>query len=1074
MFKKIISALLCIFLAFAVMPFTSAAKNENKKYIVSLKSDADIKRAEELISSLAGVEIEYRFESLLKGFSIIAAKDSADKIRDLFYVNVVEQAQKYQLFEDTTADDEYENSEIESGTADTETELSGSPRDIYRGEGQLVAVIDSGFNIQNSCWQLTESGEAAAKLDASAVTEEGLNAESALYISSKLPFVYDYYGGDSDVSCLTGHGNNIAGMIAANGAGIENSFQGIAPEAQLMLMKVFDDSGTFAYEGDIIAALEDAYLLGADVINLSFGRPCGSDDGSPIEQGITDAINALWDADVMVVCAAGNSGRTGKGSYYDKVYGEGNPTVRQIDSGTIAAPASLPTTTAVGAVFESENYTPVFKLAGGIDIKYTDTNPDYIGKYFAAIFDTEALEYVVVEGIGTEADIAASPNLEGKLALIARGEITFTEKCNNAAAAGAVGVIIYDPEKGAAAVNMALDGAVIPAISISYDDAMLMLNSEKKAVYISLGKFAEEAEIKKYIWAKSSWGTTGTLSPKPDIAARGVHVNTLAYLDGITEYVDGTSIAAAQVSGAYLLLSQYLDEYGLSNAQNLKAILCGSADIIPTDDSVASYSPRVVGTGLLNIDKMFDYTTVLTSNSVSSARLGGEIGCSFDIPVTITNNSGMDVEYQISADITVNETYRLSDRHELDKPEDDVVLISSYSEYIDGTIRVGGGSLNINLFDENYSPDTILVKAHSSNKVILRVLLNEAQYEELNKIYSNGWFVEGRIYLSDVENNLRCIPYVGFVGDIESVRISDSNGYYDLDESYAVYDGNLLISELYIPDKQKSEKIILGSNYFDRNLAPAARYCAVSPNFDGNADKAYLILNLNRNISFAEFSIYDEEGNEVYHDTSGGPLLKTIMYEGLPTTYYIYIWDCIAPDNSNYTYPDGKYTVKFTLISEGGTTQIESYEFVIDKEAPEIISSEVIERNGKRLLKLNIYDNHEIMAVEIKHLVEKSVPARSADNIYDITDEVIGMFEEFEVINEGGYTATAVEQLDLVTVSSLYDKAERRYTVNEDGSLSFEFDITDLNGEKLYIYAYDYAFNRVVSMIRFDYDEGLN
>jgi len=198
------------------------------------------------------------------------------------------------------------------------------------------------------------------------------------------------------------------------------------------------------------------------------------------------------------------------------------------------------------------------------------------------------------------------------------------------------------------------------------------------------------------------------------------------------------------------------------------------------------------------------------------------------------------------------------------------------------------------------------------------------------------------------------------------------------------------------------------------------------------------------------------------------------MYEGLPTTYYIYIWDCIAPDNSNYTYPDGKYTVKFTLISEGGTTQIESYEFVIDKEAPEIISSEVIERNGKRLLKLNIYDNHEIMAVEIKHLVEKSVPARSADNIYDITDEVIGMFEEFEVINEGGYTATAVEQLDLVTVSSLYDKAERRYTVNEDGSLSFEFDITDLNGEKLYIYAYDYAFNRVVSMIRFDYDEGLN
>lgn len=1069
MLKKILAALIGITIALTAMPFSSAAKNESKKYIVSLKSGADLKRAENVIASIDGVEIEYKYDTLLKGFSIAASENEIEKIKALFDVKTVEQAQMYQLFEEETADAVEDT--FFADTDESETETAVSPRDNYRGEGQLVAVIDAGFNIDNSYWQLTESGINTARLDDSAVTEEGLNAAAAKFVSIKLPFVYDYYDGNSDVSCLKGHGNNVAGMIAANGAGIEDGFQGIAPEAQLILMKVFDDTGTYAFEGDIIAALEDAYLLGADVINLSFGRPCGSDDGSPVEQGISDAINALWESDVMVVCAAGNSGRTGGGTYYDKIYGEGNPTARQIDSGTIAAPASLPSVTAVGAVFESENYLPIFKLAGSMDIGYSDTNKDYIGKYFAAIFDTEALEYVVVEGIGTEADISASPDLKGKLALIARGEITFTEKCNNAAAAGAVGVIIYDPNQGAAAINMALDGAVIPAISISYDDAMRMIESETKAIYISLGHFAEETIKNEYIWSKSSWGTTGTLSPKPDISAFGVHVETLAYKDGELEYVDGTSIAAAQVSGAYLLLSQYLDDYGLSTAENLKAILCGSAEIIQTEETGVSYSPRAVGTGLLNIDNILNHTTVVTSNNKSAVKLGGNIGRSFIIPVTITNNSDSNAEYKISADITVNETYRLSDKYELKKPEDEVVLISAYSKYLNGTIRVGGESRDINLNDKNYDSETIYVRAHSSNDLLLRVLLDLTQFEELNKAYSEGWFVEGRIYVTDAEDNRKSIPYVGFVGDAESVRISDSNGYYDLDESYAVYEGNLLLSELYFSDTNEFEDIILGMNYFDPMLAPIAHYCAVSPNADGNADSAYLVLNLNRNVSSAEFSIYNEDGDVVYHDTSGGPMQKTMLYEGLLTSYYIYIWDCTAIDNYYYTYPDGKYRVEFTLISEAGNIQTESFEFVIDTEAPEILSSEIVEKDGKKLLRLNVSDNHEIMAAETKHLVEKSVPARISDSSIGITGELTPVFDEPEVINEGGNTTISVEQLEIITVSSLYDEGDRQYTVNEDGTLTFEFDLTGFSGEKLYIYTYDYAFNRTVSLIRFDSNE---
>jgi hypothetical protein len=111
------------------------------------------------------------------------------------------------------------------------------------------------------------------------------------------------------------------------------------------------------------------------------------------------------------------------------------------------------------------------------------------------------------------------------------------------------------------------------------------------------------------------------------------------------------------------------------------------------------------------------------------------------------------------------------------------------------------------------------------------------------------------------------------------------------------------------------------------------------------------------------------------------------------------------------------------------------------------------------------------MAAETKHLVEKSVPARISDSSIGITGELTPVFDEPEVINEGGNTTISVEQLEIITVSSLYDEGDRQYTVNEDGTLTFEFDLTGFSGEKLYIYTYDYAFNRTVSLIRFDSNE---
>ncbi len=46
--------------------------------------------------------------------------------------------------------------------------------------------------------------------------------------------------------------------------------QGVAPDAQIITMKVFGQNGG-AYDSDYMVAIEDAVLLGCDAVNLSLG-----------------------------------------------------------------------------------------------------------------------------------------------------------------------------------------------------------------------------------------------------------------------------------------------------------------------------------------------------------------------------------------------------------------------------------------------------------------------------------------------------------------------------------------------------------------------------------------------------------------------------------------------------------------------------------------------------------------------------------------------------------------------------------------------------------------------------------
>lgn len=60
----------------------------------------------------------------------------------------------------------------------------------------------------------------------------------------------------------------LAGTIANPADG---TISGVAPQAQLVVMKVFGDNSTGAAEDDILAALEDCVKLGVDAVNQSVG-----------------------------------------------------------------------------------------------------------------------------------------------------------------------------------------------------------------------------------------------------------------------------------------------------------------------------------------------------------------------------------------------------------------------------------------------------------------------------------------------------------------------------------------------------------------------------------------------------------------------------------------------------------------------------------------------------------------------------------------------------------------------------------------------------------------------------------
>lgn len=772
------------------------------------------------------VEYENEFTNVINGFSCSTILENAKKIEKMEGVKKVSIANVY------------ERPRPNMDTSKDMIEAIKTWECGYNGEGMVVAIIDTGIDPNHKDMKLTNAEN--GRIKEKDLLGKGLPGK---FFTAKVPYGYNYMDNNNIILDLgpdaSEHGMHVAGTVGANG-----EVKGVAPEAQLLAMKVFgNDPGMPSTFGDvIIKAIDDSIALGADVINMSLGSTASfqlPDD--PEQMAVERAVNN------GVVCSisAGNSNHIGDG--YDDPYWE-SP-----DYGVVGSPGLSIDSIQVASIENTHIKTDGMTYEGGV-AGYT-----MAGNYNPVeVFKGMKLEYIDC-GIGSEEDFEGK-DLNGKIALVIRGGLTFVEKIQNAQAVGAAGVIVYNhTDGGDGMINMAYpDNGKIPAVFIGNTDGnklLALIGEGKNTVEFKGEKVLIENANSGKMSDFTSWGPTPNLDFKPEITAPGGQIYSTLQ-NNKYGLMSGTSMAAPHVSGGSALVLQRVDKYfgltGKERVEMAKNLMMSTAKPVADKGLYNNYfglnnlvSPRREGAGVMDLYGATTTPAIVVDASTGISKVNlKEIGDNVQFVITVKNFGDKELTYNIGGVIQTD--LAIDGKISMEAQE---ILNAPMTFEVNGT-----------------KAETITVPANGSANVKVKIDLSKATdwaYEApLNEIFENGTFVDGFITLTETTDTYPTlnIPYIGFYGDWDKAPIFDKS-VYDEDAENAFY-GVTALTWLDESGENGTYRF-LGFPFEDEEEGPKIANMAFSPNGDGLADSVRPIVSFMRNAKDVQVNILDKNRDVV-------------------------------------------------------------------------------------------------------------------------------------------------------------------------------------------------------------------
>lgn len=882
----------------------------------------------------------------------------------------------------------------------------------YDGSGMVVAVLDTGLDSNHSAFSpanftsknlgLTYEQVAAVVSDtkASSLTE-GLSVDD-VYINEKVPFGFDYADRDPDVySTHNNHGTHVSGVIV----GKDDTIVGVAPNAQLVSMKIFSDVVDTAQSSWILSALEDCVILDVDVINMSLGTACGFSRESD-EEVLNGVYQKIRDAGISLVVAASNSYSSSYGSEKNGNLGlTSNP-----DTGTVGSPSTYDGAVSVASINGTE--TP-YILFGETIIYFDEARNSaseelYFCDTLLADQQSVQMEYVLIPGVGRSADYTGM-DVAGKIALVRRGSNTFEEKAMIAQAQGAAGIIIYNNVSGDIMMNVG--DAKLAVCSISQDDGEMLAAQGSGVLTIS-----REQTSGPFMTDFSSWGPTPDLQIKPDITAHGGNILS-SITGGGYDRLSGTSMACPNLAGVSLLLRQYVVENFPEIADDpvqvnamVNRLMMSTADIVLNTNGLP-YSVRKQGAGLANLLSAihtpaciitYDENGKMHDRSKIELFDDPEKGGVYVLNFTVDNFGDATVTYDVGAFV-------------MTEGVSDTKTFAGETTVTEESYILSGASIVLTSEDSNgghIQDNKATVYAGQSLDLTLTITLSEEDKSYLNTSFANGMYVEGFVTLTAMEGtdvNLN-VPYLAFYGDWTRAPLFDLDYYAtnadELDDAIDLEDKTLADAYASRPIGGVTGDYVsyLGSYYFlqdpsDITIAANRDHISLS-NQDGTIHALRFVwAGLLRNAAKVEVTITDDTTGQVVFETVDDDVRKSYSDGGAsiyPANVEIEFdtLDYNLMNNTTYTVT----LVGYLDYGDGGLATNESNTFTfpltVDFEAPTVTDVEFYYeydntlKKNRLYAKVGVYDNHYAMSAQLGYV------AQTTDENGELTAEMKS-FEQY-------------------------------------------------------------------------------